>query len=76
MASIRRSSFFVPSSDGYARAALCWIGYEPHCTPHWPHTLLWAFAYSLPEWILDAWCLRFCLRIRKRGQLKDSRKKE
>lgn len=76
MASIRRSSSFIPSSDGYARAALRWIGYEPRCTPHWPHSLLWALAYSLPEWIVDAWRLQFCLGIRKRGQLKDSRKQE
>ncbi|KAI3463065.1 hypothetical protein Pfo_019728 [Paulownia fortunei] len=76
MASIRRSSFFVPSTDGYAHAALRWIGYEPRCTPYWPHSLLWALAYSLPESFIDAWRLKFCLGIRKRGQLKDSRKKE
>ncbi|CAA3032519.1 very-long-chain 3-oxoacyl- reductase 1-like [Olea europaea subsp. europaea] len=76
MASIKRSSFFVPSTDGYARAALCWIGYEPRCMPYWPHSLLWGLLYSLPESIVDAWRLKFCLGIRKRGQLKDSRKKE
>ncbi|KAG8384906.1 hypothetical protein BUALT_Bualt04G0166900 [Buddleja alternifolia] len=76
MASIKRSSFFVPSTDGYARAGLRWIGYEPRCTPYWPHTLLWALASSLPESVVDAWRFKFCLGIRKRGQLKDSRKKE
>ncbi|PQQ05475.1 very-long-chain 3-oxoacyl-CoA reductase 1-like [Prunus yedoensis var. nudiflora] len=76
MASIRRSSFFVPSTGGYARAALRWIGYEPRCTPYWPHTLLWAVASSLPESVVDAWRLRFCLNIQRRGQLKDSRKQE
>ncbi|KAL3636654.1 Very-long-chain 3-oxoacyl-CoA reductase 1 [Castilleja foliolosa] len=76
MASIRRSSFFVPSTDGYARAALRWIGYEPRCTPYWPHSLLWALANSLPEWIIDAWRIKFNLGIRKRGQLKDSKKAE
>ncbi|KAK4409967.1 Very-long-chain 3-oxoacyl-CoA reductase 1 [Sesamum angolense] len=76
MASIRRSSFFVPSTDGYARAALRWIGYEPRCTPYWPHSIMWALAYSLPESFLDSWRLNFCLGIRKRGQLKDSRKLE
>ncbi|XP_052196005.1 very-long-chain 3-oxoacyl-CoA reductase 1 [Diospyros lotus] len=76
MASIKRSSSFVPSTDGYARAALRWIGHEPRCTPYWPHSLLWAFAHSLPESVVDAWRLRFCFAIRKRGQLKDSRKKE
>ncbi|KAL0381779.1 UNVERIFIED_CONTAM: Very-long-chain 3-oxoacyl-CoA reductase 1 [Sesamum angustifolium] len=76
MASIRRSSFFVPSTDGYARAALRWIGYEPRCTPYWPHSIMWALAYSLPESFVDSWRLNFCLGIRKRGQLKDSKKLE
>ncbi|KAK4763250.1 hypothetical protein SAY86_009018 [Trapa natans] len=76
MASIRRSSFLVPSAEGYAQAALRWIGYEPRCTPYWPHTLLWVLASSLPESIVDSWRLRFSLNIRKRGMAKDSRKKE
>lgn len=76
MASIRRSSFFVPSTDGYAKAGVKWIGYEPRCTPYWPHTLLWAVARSLPESIVDTWRLGFCMGIRKRGQLKDSKKQE
>ncbi|KAL6507284.1 Very-long-chain 3-oxoacyl-CoA reductase 1 [Orobanche gracilis] len=41
LASIRQSSFFVPSTDGYARAALRWIGYGPR----WVHTLLATFAF-------------------------------
>lgn len=76
MASIKRSSFFVPSTDGYAKAGVKWIGYEPRCTPYWPHTLLWAVACSLPEYVVDTWRLGFCMGIRKRGQLKDSRKQE
>lgn len=76
MASIRKSSFFVPSTDGYAKAGVKWIGYEPRCTPYWPHTLLWAVACSLPEFVVDAWRLWFCLGIRKRGQRKESMKKE
>ncbi|PIA51471.1 hypothetical protein AQUCO_01100364v1 [Aquilegia coerulea] len=76
MASIKRSSFLVPSTDGYARAAMRWIGYEPRCTPYWPHSLLWALVHMLPEYAVDAWRLQFCLAVRKKGQLKDSRKKE
>nr|XP_043624101.1 very-long-chain 3-oxoacyl-CoA reductase 1-like [Erigeron canadensis] len=76
MASIRRSSFFVPSATGYAKAGLRWLGHEPRCTPYWPHSLIWALLYSLPEAAVDAWRYNFCLKIRKRGQLKDSRKKE
>ncbi|KAJ0094388.1 hypothetical protein Patl1_16818 [Pistacia atlantica] len=76
MASIKRSSFFVPSTNGYARAAMRWIGYEPRCTPYWPHSLLWSLLNLLPESGIDAWRLKFNLGVRKRGQLKDSRKKE
>ncbi|OVA20520.1 Short-chain dehydrogenase/reductase SDR [Macleaya cordata] len=76
MASIRRASLIVPSTDGYARAAMRWIGYEPRCTPYWPHSVIWSLVYMLPESIVDAWRLNFCLGVRKKGQLKDSRKKD
>ncbi|KAI3720378.1 hypothetical protein L6452_21294 [Arctium lappa] len=76
MASIKRSSFFVPSASGYAKAGLRWLGHEPRCTPYWPHSVIWALLYMLPEAAVDAWRLNFCLKIRKRGQLKDSRKTE
>ncbi|KAJ0431018.1 putative very-long-chain 3-oxoacyl-CoA reductase [Helianthus annuus] len=76
MASIKRSSFFVPSATGYAKAGLRSLGHEPRCTPYWPHSLIWGLLYSLPESVIDAWRYNFCLKIRKRGQLKDSRKKD
>ncbi|KAK8929047.1 Very-long-chain 3-oxoacyl-CoA reductase 1 [Platanthera zijinensis] len=76
MASIRRSSFFVPSAETYARAALRWIGYEPRCTPYWPHSLIWALISLLPEAVVDKWRLRFCLQIRKRGIQKELKAKE
>ncbi|XP_019183417.1 PREDICTED: very-long-chain 3-oxoacyl-CoA reductase 1-like [Ipomoea nil] len=70
------SSFFIASTDDYAEAALRWIGYEARCTPYWPHSLQWALLYFLPESAVDAWRLRDCLGIRKKGKLKDSRKKK
>ncbi|XP_028796470.1 very-long-chain 3-oxoacyl-CoA reductase 1-like [Neltuma alba] len=76
MASIKRSSFFAPSSDEYAKAGMRWIGYEPRCSPYWTHSILWALAASLPESLVDSLRLWSCLRIRKRGQLKEARKKE
>ncbi|RRT79660.1 hypothetical protein B296_00010716 [Ensete ventricosum] len=76
MSSIRRSSFFVPSADTYARAALRWIGYEPRCTPYWPHSLIWRLLSVIPESAIDQWRLGFCINVRKRGQLKDAKKKE
>ncbi|OAY67804.1 very-long-chain 3-oxoacyl-CoA reductase 1-like [Ananas comosus] len=75
MASIRKSSFFVPSADTYTRAAVRWIGYEPRCTPYWPHSLIWGLLSLLPESAIDYWRLGFCLKIRKRGQQKDAQKK-
>ncbi|KAI3501831.1 hypothetical protein L1887_29857 [Cichorium endivia] len=76
MASIRRASFLVPSPTGYAKAGLRWLGHDPRCTPYWPHSVIWGLLNSLPEFAVDSWRLGFCLQIRKRGQLKDSRKKE
>ncbi|GAB4829301.1 Very-long-chain 3-oxoacyl-CoA reductase 1 [Ancistrocladus abbreviatus] len=76
MASIKRSSFFVPSADTYAKAGIRYIGYEPCCTPYWPHSLIWGLARCIPDGVIDAWRLWFCLGIRKRGQLKESRKNE
>ncbi|THU44477.1 hypothetical protein C4D60_Mb02t07790 [Musa balbisiana] len=76
MASIRKSSFIVPSADTYARAALRWIGYEPRCTPYWPHSLIWCLLSVIPESAIDQWRLGFCINVRKRGQLKDAKKKE
>ncbi|CAM8980033.1 unnamed protein product [Rhodiola kirilowii] len=74
MASIRKSSFFVPSTTTYARAGLRAIGHEPRSTPYWPHSVLWALANTLPDCAIDAWRLPFNLKIRKRGQLKDTKK--
>ncbi|XVE98984.1 hypothetical protein REPUB_Repub03eG0156800 [Reevesia pubescens] len=34
MASIKKSSFFTPSIDGYAKAAMRWIGSKPRCMPY------------------------------------------
>ncbi|KAJ0977326.1 hypothetical protein J5N97_012800 [Dioscorea zingiberensis] len=75
MSSIKRATFFVPSSDTYARASLAWIGHGPRCTPYWPHSIQWCLLAMLPETPVNWWRLRFCLNVRKRGLLKDSKKK-
>ncbi|KAM3226867.1 hypothetical protein ACQJBY_059066 [Aegilops geniculata] len=75
MASIRRSSFLVPSADTYARAAIRHIGYEPRCTPYWPHSVLWFLISLLPESLVDSTRLSMCIKIRKKGQAKDAKKK-
>lgn len=76
LASIKRPSFFCPSPDTYARSAVRWIGYEPLCTPYWPHSFLWWLVDTLPEHLTDAVRLQSCMDVRRRGQLKEARKKE
>ncbi|CAH9122636.1 unnamed protein product [Cuscuta epithymum] len=76
MISTRRSSFFIPSPDGYAKAALRCIGYEERCTPYWPHSIQLALLHYVPESFFDAWRLKDMLQIREKGLLKDSIKKK
>jgi len=75
MASIRKSSFMVPSADTYARAAVRHIGYEPRCTPYWPHSVMWFLISILPESLIDNFRLGMCIKIRKKGLAKDAKKK-
>ncbi|KAL6983810.1 Oxidoreductases acting on the CH-OH group of donors With NAD(+) or NADP(+) as acceptor [Sarracenia purpurea var. burkii] len=67
IASIEKASFFIPSPDNYAGAAVRRIGYEARCTPYWTHSLQWFFSSLLPEAILDSW--RLSIGIRRRGKL-------
>ncbi|CAN8243820.1 unnamed protein product [Cochlearia groenlandica] len=76
MTSIRRASFLVASPEGYAKAALRFIGYEAQCTPYWPHALMGAVVSALPESVFESFNVKRCLQIRKKGLLKESRKKE
>lgn len=64
VASIEKSSMFVPSPEDYAKAAIRQIGYEPRCTPYWSHAVQWCFARLLPDVLLDAWRLSIALRRR------------
>ncbi|KAI4340670.1 hypothetical protein MLD38_025480 [Melastoma candidum] len=64
VAAIENASFFVPSPEEYAAAAISRIGYEPRCTPYWPHSLQWCVAWLLPDWVLDVWRLSIGLRRR------------
>jgi hypothetical protein len=75
MASIRNPSFFAPSPETYARAAVRYIGYEPLCTPYWAHAVQWFLFSLLPEPVADKYLLDRALRIRANGHAKDERKK-
>lgn len=61
-ASRKRRSFLslliMPTSDEYARAAVCWIGHGPLCMPNLGHQLQWCICHVVPDWVLDELCLR------------------
>ncbi|KAJ9176264.1 hypothetical protein P3X46_011599 [Hevea brasiliensis] len=67
VASIERSSLFIPSAEGYAKAAIHKIGFEGRCTPYWPHSIQWFFCHLLPHSLLDSW--RLSIGIRRRGNI-------
>lgn len=52
-------TFFTPSPDAYAKAAVRWIGYEPLCMPYWPHYIQWCVASLLPDTPTLAWRMRY-----------------
>ncbi|MCL7041752.1 hypothetical protein MKW94_027488 [Papaver nudicaule] len=68
VASIEKSSLFIPSPDAYVRSAVRRIGHkEPRCTPYWTHSIQWCIVYYLiPESLLDAWRLSIGLRRMQR----------
>ncbi|XP_019463833.1 PREDICTED: very-long-chain 3-oxoacyl-CoA reductase-like protein At1g24470 [Lupinus angustifolius] len=68
VASIKRDSFFIPTPEGYARAAIGEIGYEQRCTPYWAHSIQWCFARLVPDPLLDAWRLSIGIRRRNDGE--------
>ncbi|CAL5016280.1 unnamed protein product [Urochloa decumbens] len=75
MASIRNPSFLAPSPEAYARAAIRYIGYEPRCSPYWPHAL-WSLVSLLPGPVADRVILSMALDGRAKGKAKDARKKK
>ncbi|KAJ4909812.1 Very-long-chain 3-oxoacyl-CoA reductase 1 [Raphanus sativus] len=76
MTKIRRASFLVASPEGYAKAALRFVGYEPRCTPYWPHALMGYVVSALPESVFESFNIKRCLQIRKKGMLKDASSKK
>jgi 17beta-estradiol 17-dehydrogenase / very-long-chain 3-oxoacyl-CoA reductase len=76
MASVRNPSFFTPSPETYAAAAVRCIGYEPRCTPYWPHALLWLLISLVPDPLADRLIRGVALDVRAKGRAKeDTRKK-
>uniref|UniRef100_A0ACD5V7H6 Uncharacterized protein n=1 Tax=Avena sativa TaxID=4498 RepID=A0ACD5V7H6_AVESA len=75
MASIRNATLLAPSPETYARASVRYIGYEPRCTPHWAHGVVWYLFSIVPEPLVDRYLLGMSLFIREKGRAKDARKK-
>jgi len=72
LAKIKKTSLFVPSPAGYARAAIAAIGYESLISPFWTHALqLWLMSV-LPEAIVVKLTHDMHLDIRKKGMKKDA----
>ncbi|KAL7607427.1 hypothetical protein Lser_V15G14631 [Lactuca serriola] len=67
VASVEKSSLFIPTADEYVKAAIRQIGYKSRCTPYWAHSVQWFFASLALDSILDTW--RLSIGIRRRGQL-------
>ncbi|KAL0705307.1 hypothetical protein Bca4012_071732 [Brassica carinata] len=65
VADIDKPSFFVPSPEVYAKAAVEQIGIGSRCSPFWAHSLQWFLAGLLPENLLDTW--RLSVGLRRRG---------
>ncbi|CAL5047410.1 unnamed protein product [Urochloa decumbens] len=59
-----RFSPFVPTSDAYARAAVCWIGHGALCMPNAGHRVQRCLAAAVPDRVHDWLRLREHLRQR------------
>lgn len=76
LAKIRKSSLFVASPKGYAKAAVAAIGYETIVSPFWSHAIqIWALT-NFPEWLVALGTLSMHKGIRKAGMRKDAKEKK
>ncbi|THF98051.1 hypothetical protein TEA_027059 [Camellia sinensis var. sinensis] len=76
MASIKRSSFFIPSPETYSKASLRAIGYEQISIPYWPHSLQCCLIRAVPDIVQDCCLLRYFLGMRKRGLKKQQQEQQ
>ena len=75
LAKLKKTSLFVASCQGYARAAVAAIGYETVVSPYWSHALqIWALK-TLPEGLVAALTLSMHMGIRKAGMKKEEKRK-
>mmetsp|Transcript_7412 Transcript_7412/g.12467 ORF Transcript_7412/g.12467 Transcript_7412/m.12467 type:complete len:323 (+) Transcript_7412:59-1027(+) len=65
LAKLRKTSLFVASPEGYAKAAVAAIGYESLVSPYWSHALQIWFLTTAPEWLTVSITKNMHLGIRK-----------
>lgn len=76
LAKLKKTSLFVASPSGYARAAVAAIGYEAVTSPYWSHALQIWVSTALPEWIIANISYSMHIPIRKAGMKKEQRLRE
>ncbi|XP_043703499.1 very-long-chain 3-oxoacyl-CoA reductase 1-like [Telopea speciosissima] len=76
MSRIKKTNLFTPSPEEYGKASIRWIGYDHTCVPYWPHSIQTTLIRALPESLVDWIVFRYFLDMRKKGQNRDSMKKQ
>ncbi|PRQ40077.1 putative very-long-chain 3-oxoacyl-CoA reductase [Rosa chinensis] len=74
---LRGLSWFMSSPEKFSKASVRWIGYEPVCNPYWWHSVQWfILRVASPDELLNAIIYWICIRVRKRGQMKEAQSKK
>ncbi|KAJ8438573.1 hypothetical protein Cgig2_024662 [Carnegiea gigantea] len=74
MASVTKTSFFVPSPKQFSKACVRWISYDVLCVPSWTHALECFLVKSMPDSLVNSMILRNFLNLRKNILQEDSMK--
>ncbi|XP_050375114.1 very-long-chain 3-oxoacyl-CoA reductase 1-like [Argentina anserina] len=70
-------SWLMASPEKFCKASVRWIGYEPMCNPYWWHSVQWfIFRVATPDVLLNAISYWICIRISKKGQMKEAQIKK
>ncbi|XP_057529026.1 very-long-chain 3-oxoacyl-CoA reductase 1-like [Amaranthus tricolor] len=74
MASIKKSSFFVPSPEQYSKASVKWMGHNSsYCVPYWTHALQWRLMSLVPDSLLNWILLQYFITIRTKRLHKETK---
>lgn len=75
LAKLKKTTLFVASPSGYARAAVAAIGHDSEIvvSPYWSHALqIWALT-TFPEWLVAMGTKSMHKGIRAAGRKKDAK---